>query len=270
MELRERWVTHTRDGQSMTGLLVTPQAVTEPLPAVVVIQEIWGPDAHIQDVARRVATAGYTALAPDLYSRGTRPEGLRPERIEEMKQFMEEVPAGAWHNQAAMQEILSQQGDRGRRIGETIGLLFGPRDTDGMLKDLSAWLDYLESAPESRGKPVGTTGYCMGGALSFLLATRDRRPRVALVYYGTAPDPALMSTIECPVHGFYGGTDTRITEQVPAVAAAMKDHGKSYGSTVYASAGHAFFNDSRKSYDVHAARDAWAVSLGLFNQYLGK
>jgi carboxymethylenebutenolidase len=270
MELKARWVTHQRDGQSMTGFLVSPAAVSDPLPAVVVIQEIWGPDDHIQDVAKRFAAAGYTALAPDLYSRGQRPEALQPARIDEMKRFMEEVPSEAWHNQDQMQAMLRQQGERGTRIGETMGALFGPKDTEGMVKDLAAWLDYLEAAPESRGRPVGTTGYCMGGALSFLLATRDARPRVALVYYGTAPDAAAMAAIRCPVHGFYGGTDTRITERVPEVEAAMQAHGKSYSAKIYASAGHAFFNDTRKSYHVDAARDAWAVTLSLFNQHLGQ
>jgi carboxymethylenebutenolidase len=269
MELHERWVTHQRDGLPIEGFLVSPAMVKEPLPAVLVIQEIWGPDEHIQDVARRLATAGYTALAPDLYSRGERPEALTPERIGEMKRFMESVPVEAWHNQAVMQQELEKQGsDKARRIQETMGKLFGPRDTEGMVADLIAWLDYLEAAPESRGMPVGTTGYCMGGHLSFLLATRDRRPRVALVYYGSAPDPDAMAAIQCPVHGFYGGKDPRITDAVPGVADHMRQHGKEYHYTIYPDAEHAFFNDTRKSYHVGASRDAWAKTLDLFNRYL--
>jgi carboxymethylenebutenolidase len=269
MELKERWVTHQRDGQPIEAFLASPAMVNRPLPAVLVIQEIWGPDEHIQDIARRLATAGYVALAPDLYSRGERPEALKPERINEMKRFMETVPVEAWHSQEVMQRQLAAEGaERAGRIQETMGRLFGPRDTEGMVKDLTAWLDYLGDAPESRGMPVGTTGYCMGGQLSFLLATRDQRPRVALVYYGSAPEPAAMARIACPVHGFYGGKDPRITDAVPGVAQAMREHGKSYQYTIYPDAEHAFFNDSRKSYNVDAARDAWAQSLHLFNQYL--
>jgi carboxymethylenebutenolidase len=269
MRLREEWVRHTRDGQPVDAFLAAPAMVSEPLPAVLVIQEIWGPDDHIQDVARRFATAGYVALAPDLYSRGGRPEALRPERIDEMKAFMDTVPTEAWHSQEALQQSLAREPqDKAARIQETLGRLFGPRDTEGMVADLKAWLDFLGDYPATRGMPVGTTGYCMGGALSFLLATRDTRPRVALVYYGAAPEPDAMSRIACPVYGFYGGRDPRITDAVPGVAEAMRARGKTYEYVVYPDAPHAFFNDTRKSYHVGAARDAWARTLGYFNRYL--
>jgi carboxymethylenebutenolidase len=270
MELNARWVTHERDGQTIEAYQVSPLAAKTPLPAVVVIQEIWGPDEHIQDLTRRIAEAGYTALAPDLWAHGgSRPEPLKAERINLLKMFMETVPTEAWHHPEKMQQSLAQQGEeKARLIQETQATLFGPRDTEGMLKDLTAWLDYLGNAPESRGMPVATTGYCMGGMLSFQLATRDRRPRVALVYYGNAPDPEAMARIQCPVHGFYGGTDHGITDKVPEVAEDMKKRGKDYGYTIYPDAGHAFFNDTRKSYHVGAARDAWAKTLSLLAQHL--
>src|SRR5579875_1008810 len=229
MELNRRWVEHARGGETMTAYLVVPPRVTRPLPAVMVIMEIWGPDLHIQDVADRLAMAGYAALAPDLYSRGGRPAELAPERIEAVKDFMNTVPPGAWGDQKVLQEHLGRlPGDEGAKIGATLGKLFGPRDMDGMLEDLVSWVGWLKDAPETRGMPVASTGYCMGGTLSFALATRVPGLRAALCYYGTAPDPDKMATIACPVYGFYGETDTRITSRVPEVEKAMKAHDKFY------------------------------------------
>lgn len=270
MELERRWVTQERDSQSLSGYLVKAAGVKQPLPAVLVIQEIWGPDEHIQDVADRLAMAGYVALAPDLYSRGGRPDELAASRIEEVKGFMNTVPPGAWADQTLMQESLKKEpADKAARIQGTMARLFGPKDTEGMVSDLKAWVDYLKESREARGQKVGSTGYCMGGALSFLLAASDDRLEVALVYYGGAPDAKRMSQVHCPVYGFYGEKDPRITDAVPNVSATMKELGKTYEATVYSGAPHAFFNDSRASYTVDAARDAWAKSLHWFNHYLG-
>lgn len=269
MEFNRRWVEHARDGQVMNAYFVMPPRVSHPLPAVIVIQEIWGPDAHIQEVADRLAMAGYAALAPDLYSRGGRPDTLSPERIEAVKAFMNTVPPTAWGDRSVLQEHLNRlPGDEGTKVGATIGVLFGPRDTEGMLEDLLSWIGWLHDAPETREMPVASTGYCMGGALSFALATRAPSLRAALCYYGTAPAPDAMAHIACPVYGFYGETDTRITGQVPEVEEAMQSHHKHYEPHVYKGAGHAFFNDSRSSYNVDAARDAWARTLEIFNRVL--
>ena len=95
MEFNRRWVEHARDGQVMNAYFVMPPRVSHPLPAVIVIQEIWGPDAHIQEVADRLAMAGYAALAPDLYSRGGRPDTLSPERIDQGVDFSGYGPVSA-------------------------------------------------------------------------------------------------------------------------------------------------------------------------------
>ena len=269
MELDRRWVSHERDGKEILGYLAVPRAASIPLSPVLVIQEIWGPDEHIQDLADRVAAAGYVALAPDLYSRGGRPETLSSARVQEFKAFLDTVPPTVWHDPKAMQESLSgRPKDEADRIKETQSVLFGPRDMAAMTMDLRSWIDFLSVHPASQGKPVGSTGYCMGGALSFQLAVLEPRLKVALVYYGQAPDEAELSRVKCPVYGFYGGQDHRITDAVPKVQAKMREHGKIFEAQIYEDAGHAFFNDTRRSYDVLAARDAWARTLAHFNRYL--
>jgi carboxymethylenebutenolidase len=268
MELKTEWISHRRDGQEMKAYQVLgPQP--EHSPAILVIQEIWGPDEHIQDLTERVAAAGYVALAPDLYSRGGRPDVISAARVAEMKEFMDTVPQGGWHDRSVLEAHLAKETpDKAQRVQETLATMFGPRDMEGMAKDLVAWVDYLAAAPESRGRSLGSTGYCMGGALSFRLATMEPRLKVALVYYGSAPEESQLAEVKCPVYGFYGSEDERITGAVSGLEVAMQAVGKSFEAKVYQGAGHAFFNDSRASYNVDAARDAWARTLGLFNQYL--
>ncbi len=269
MNLSRSWVTHRRAGEEMTGYLAAPMGVKEPIPAVLVIQEIWGPDEHIQDVADRIASAGYVALAPDLYSRGGRPAALSAERIAEFKAFMDTVPPTSWHSPDELgKSLAARPKDEAGRIQETQGVLFGPKDNEGMVADLRAWAEYLHAEPRSQGQPLGSTGYCMGGSLSFQLALVEPRLKVALVYYGTAPELSRLGDAQCPVYGFYGGDDHRISDAVPEVEAKMKALGKPYEGIVYPGAGHAFFNDSRVSYHVGAARDAWAKTLTHFNHYL--
>ncbi|PSR32897.1 MAG: dienelactone hydrolase family protein [Sulfobacillus benefaciens] len=265
MELTTKWVTHSRDGQEMQAYLVTPPKAADNTPAILVIQEIWGPDDHIQDMARRFGEAGYVALAPDLYSRGGRPEALSFSRIEAVKRFFDTLPQAAWMDQSLRVQYLNKLPvDESQRIQETLGVLFGPRDTEAMVADLKSWAQYLSE----QGREVGSVGYCMGGALSFALATQFPQLRAAVCNYGVAPSTEAMAAIQCPVFGFYGGTDHRITDQVPAVAAAMERAGKTYRYKIYPEAGHAFFNDSRSSYDPNAARDAWAETLEFFSSHV--
>ncbi|MHB1953848.1 MAG: dienelactone hydrolase family protein [Sulfobacillus sp.] len=258
MELSIEWVSHWKDGQEMKAYQVMPPKATEHTPSVLVIQEIWGPDEHIQDMARRFAESGYVALAPDLYSRGGRPDVLSFARIEAVKRFFDTLPQAAWMDNTLREQYLNQlPADEGARIRQTLGVLFGPRDTDAMVSDLKAWAQYLRG----QGREVASIGYCMGGALSFALATELPDLKAAVCNYGVAPSSESMTAIQCPVFGFYGGTDHRITDQVPHVDSAMKEAGKTYYYEIYPEAGHAFFNDSRSSYDVNAARDAWAKTL---------
>ncbi len=266
MKLNTEWISGTLDGQPMRAYLARPsQAGDKPLPTVLVIQEIWGVDEHIQDMADRFATAGYQALAPDLYSLGETPVPLSAPRIQALKKFLDTMPPEGWGNA----EIRDQYIDRlpapeSQNVRETMGLLFGNRDTEGYVKQLKVWADYAES----HGRGIVSVGYCMGGALSFLLATRDRRIKAAVCNYGRAPSEEDMARLETPVYGFYGETDHALTDAVPGVAASMKKLGKTFDYKIYRGAGHAFFNDTRASYDVDAARNAWAETLSFFSRNL--
>ncbi|MEP6642613.1 MAG: dienelactone hydrolase family protein, partial [Gaiellales bacterium] len=89
-------MTYTSNGGgAVPATMVRPAAARGALPAVIVIHEAWGPDAHIQDIADRIATAGYLALVPDLYAHGgRRPAALAADRIDALKRFTDTLPAG--------------------------------------------------------------------------------------------------------------------------------------------------------------------------------
>ena len=236
--------------------------------------EIWGVDRHIQDLVRRFAASGYMTFAPDLYSHGGRKTpALAPERIEAVKTFLDTVPPAVWQNPAEREAAVGQLPDPERRqqVGETLGLLLTPtRPVDQYTADLRAAVAHLRAHPMSRGHRVGSTGYCMGGMLSAQLACTEPELCGAVIYYGASPQASQVGAVRCPVLGFYGGDDPRITNTVPAFADAMRAAGKPFEHHVYPGVPHAFFNDERRSYRVDPARDAWARTLAFFNQHLGR
>lgn len=269
MDLQTEWVSLQRDGKSFSSYLARPRAAKGPLPGVIVIMEIWGTDPHMLDLTERFASAGYVAMCPDLYSYGGKAPAAAPERIEAIKRFMDSLPPGSWQDAAARDAAMAKlPPDERDAIAATRALVFGPKDTDGFVANLRAAATFLRAHPAVAGRRIGSTGYCMGGGLSLLLACREPSLAAASIYYGSNPPAAEIAAIRCPVRGFYGELDTRITGRVPELAAAMQEAGKDFESKVYPGAPHAFFNDTRASYHPEAARDAWARTLAFFAQTL--
>jgi carboxymethylenebutenolidase len=273
MELAREWVSHRGPDGVVPGLLVRPRAAGGPLPGVIVIQEVWGVDGHIADLCERFATAGYVALAPDLYAAGgRRPDVAAPDRVERAKQFLDSLPAGGWMamNERQRADALARVPDgRGALIGETLGALFGgvQRDREKHLSALRAAVHFLGSHQACAGRGVASVGYCMGGGLSARLALGSGLA-AAVIYYGAAPEPEQVAHISCPIRGFYGRDDPRIVAGLPDFAAALSAAGVDHELLVYPDTGHAFFNDTRPSYRPEAARDAWARTLEFFGATL--
>ncbi|HVT09512.1 MAG TPA: dienelactone hydrolase family protein [Polyangia bacterium] len=258
-----------------TGYLARPERAKGAVPALLIIQEAWGVDAHIEDVTRRFAAAGYVALAPDLYAHaGKRPEPLSRERLAAVVAFLNEAGPSVMGDAEARARALQQRDEPERiALSESLDRLsvvaFGGARRDEHLATLRAAAAYLrDERQETRGQHLGAVGFCMGGGLSGLLACRDPELGAAVIFYGAAPPAAEIPAIRCPVLGFYGGQDQRLMAQLPALAAAMDAAGKSFQHQVYPGAGHAFFNDGRSSYDVDAARDAFARALTFLRQAL--
>jgi len=268
MSVHSEWI---RYGDQI-GFFAAPERAARPLPSVIVIQEVWGVNAHIEDVTRRFAAAGYAALAPDLFAiGGKRPPALQAERVEEAVAFMMSLPPERRFDPAARDEALAKldAGPRAR-ISETFGAMWStPGRLPSLVAPLRAATDHLvHERTDTQGQPVGCVGFCMGGGLSALLACEEQEIDAAAIFYGSCPPDEKVAGIRCPVIGFYGGNDQRVNAGIPAFASAMKKSGKSYEHHIYEGANHAFFNETGQAYNVNAARDSWARLLGFYAKHL--
>jgi carboxymethylenebutenolidase len=219
------------DGGTVGGYLTRPKD-SGSHPAIVVIHENRGLTDHIRDVARRLAKAGYVALAPDL---------------------------------------LSRQGGTGSfadTAGATAGI--GKLNEDNVTNDLTGAINYLKNQGFVRANKIGVTGFCWGGGNTLLIATRNKDLAAAVVYYGRNPrNLDDVKNVTASVLGHYGAEDERITSEVPKLAEAMKKYGKSFEYKVYPGAPHAFNNDtSPDRYRPEAAKEAWSRTLEFFKAHL--
>lgn len=276
MELISEQIDYDSPSGEVSAYLTRPAAASGPLPGVVVIQEIWGVDRHIQDVADRFAGAGYVAVAPDLYSAGGgRPLVLDANRVETAKAFLNSIPSTQWMavlgDDARRAEALAKlPAEQAEEVGETLGALFGGAggDTGRHLSVLRAVIAFLRAHSACAGRAVGSVGFCLGGGLSALLACEEPHLGAAVIYYGASPAEERVGSVRCPVRGFYGQDDPRIVGGLPAFDAALSYAGADHELRIYPDTGHAFFNDTRPSYRPEAARDAWSRTLAFFAQTL--
>jgi carboxymethylenebutenolidase len=218
-------------GVTLLGYLSSPKTATK-APGIIVIHENRGMTEHIKDVTRRYAKSGFVALAVDLISRqgGT-------ERIADPAQ----IP-----------NILGQSADR-----------------EALVQDMLSAVTFLKSQAKFAGPKAGVVGYCFGGGMTWLLATRSADIAAANPYYGPPPDPiSAVQNIAGPVLAFYGETDTRINQNIPAIEQAMRQFNKTFESRIYPGAGHAFNNDTGQNYNAAAAQDAYQRSVAFFNANL--
>ncbi|MGO9410474.1 MAG: dienelactone hydrolase family protein [Spirochaetia bacterium] len=272
MAIKGEWV-HYGD---QIGYLAKAERASAPLPGIVVIQEAWGVNEQIEDVTRRIAAAGYVALAPDLYAvKVERPPALSRERIAEVVAFMQRLPQGTMMNPGARDAELAKLPEIDRQqISESFGRIFASASPDrlkSIVAPLRRAVRYLRSErSETQQQKVGCVGFCMGGGLSALLACEEPELAAAAMFYGSAPPVERVANINCPVIAFYGEKDQRINAGTKAFQEAMRKSGKSYEHHVYQGASHAFFNDDGPSYDVHASRDSFARLVSFFLKNLGE
>ena len=173
--------------------------------AIVMIHEIFGLTDWAREMADELAAEGYIVVAPDLLS-GMAPNG---------------GGSDAFATQSAATKAVS---------------LLPPDQVAG---DLNATADYAAKIPSANGKVV-VAGFCWGGGQSFRFATNNKDVKAAFVFYGPPPKSDDLANITCPVYGFYGGNDQRISATVPKTEEAMRADGKHYEPVVYDGAGHGF------------------------------
>jgi len=202
-----------------------------PHPAVIVIQEWWGLNEHIKDVATRFAREGYVAIAPDLYSRQDNKVTADP-------------------NEA--------------------GTLMMSLDKPDGVADLLAVVAHLKTVPGVKADGIGVTGFCMGGSYTTLLACATADIKAAAAFYGEVPADDVLAQLRCPLLYLYGTEDGWIQlADVERLRDTLQRAGKTAEVQIYPGAPHAFFNDTRKDvYRKTEAEDAWARTLRLFGQHL--
>jgi carboxymethylenebutenolidase len=221
----------------------TPLSVHEPdgppKGGIVVIQEAFGVNDHIEDVAGRFAAEGWLAVAPHLFHRTGDP-ALGYGDLSVVMPHMQALTA------------------------------------DGVLADVDAALDYLahEGIPLER---TGVVGFCMGGTVTLVTAAR-RDVGAAVTFYGGgvtegrfgfAPLVEEAPGLQAPWLGLYGDLDQGIpVEGVEQLRDAAARSGQETEIVRYPEAGHGFHCDQRDSYEPKSAQDAWARTLAWFDHHL--
>jgi carboxymethylenebutenolidase len=265
----EKEVAVRSQGRDLECYLVVPDGPGGPRPAIVVIHEIFGPDAHIRDVARRFAAKGYVAIAPNLFT-GELARLLTPANVGLAMQAFAQAPPDLRRDPSKLAAFAASQPPERRPILAAFGQISSPSVQAGFAEDLRAVTRYLATLPEVDPHRIGSVGFCFGGAMSARLATVDPDLRAAVIFYGQNPPLADVPRIRAKVLGLYGGEDPGITSTVPELAEAMQRAGQEFAYHVYPGAKHAFFNDTRPSnYHRASAEDAWPRVLAFFASALG-
>src|SRR5471032_373529 len=208
--------------------LVRPARAAGKLPGILVVHENRGLNPYVKDVARRLATAGYMALAPD---------GL--------------TSVGGYSGDDENGAKLFQQVDR-TKMGE----------------DLYAAAVYLKNRPDCTGKLGAIGFCFGGGIVNGLAVRMGSDLAAGVPFYGSQPNAEDTAKIKAPINAQYGELDARITGGWPAFDAELTKAGVPHEGHIYPGANHGFHNDTTPRYDEAAAKEAWQHTLDWFGKYL--
>jgi len=212
---------------SIKGYLARP-AGSAKVPAVLVVHENRGLNPYIEDVARRLAVAGYIAFAPD-----------------------------------GLTSVGGYPGD-----DEKAAVLFGQVDGAKMREDFLAAALWLKARPDSTGKLGAVGFCFGGGVVNYLAVRLGPDLAAAVPFYGVQPAAADAAKIRAPLNAQYAELDTRITSGWPAFDAELTAAGVPHEGHIYKGANHGFHNDTTPRYDEAAAKEAWQRTLDWFGKYL--
>lgn len=141
------------------------------------------------------------------------------------------------------------------------------RDRAEMVQDFAAAVRFLEAHEGSTGK-VSCVGFCFGGAVAHLLATRVDTLAAAVPFYGRSPDPAQAQNVNAALQVHMAGLDERVNASWPAYAEALEEAKKPYTVYTYRGANHGFHNDTTPRFDAEAAQLAWSRTVSFFKEHL--
>lgn len=199
-------------------------------PGIVLIQEWWGIESHIVDLAQKLATEGFVVAVPDLYHGKVATEP----------------------NDAQRMTILIR-GNVDRAAQEIIGAL-----------------ETVKAMPNVEPKKLGLMGFCIGGFMTYTVASRYPDLGAVLPFYGAGydPTPEEVAKVNAPVLAFYGRQDGSIPmQQVQKIEQSYKAAGKDYTVKVY-NAGHAFLNPDHGMGNEQVASEAWSLAIQFLKEKL--
>ncbi len=211
----------------MRGYLVQPTS-TGPHPAVLVVHENRGLNPYIEDVARRLATQGFLALAPD---------GLHP--------------AGGYPG----------NDDDGRALQKSL-------DRTKLMIDMLNSARFVQNHELSSGKLGSVGFCFGGGVVNFLATKMGDDLKAGVPFYGSAPPAEAVADITGSLMIQAAEKDDRINAQWPDFEAALQANNVDHERHLYPSTGHGFHNNSTKRYNEEAADLAWARTLAFFTSKL--
>ena len=242
----ETTTTPAPDGFALPLYVARPTG-SGPWPVVVVVSEIFGVHEYIRDICRRLAKAGYAAIAPAFFVRVADPAGAEMARVQE-------IVAAAGYEQ--------------------------------VMGDIAATLDWSSQQLWANADKVGITGWCWGGKVVWQAAARFAAIDAGVAWYGRLAPPAnatpeqraagapwpvdIADDLKAPVLGLYGEADRGIPlDSVEAMRSALQRAGQTESMIeVYPAAPHGFHADYRDSYRAADAADGWSKLLALFERRL--
>jgi carboxymethylenebutenolidase len=136
-----------------------------------------------------------------------------------------------------------------------------------MFQDLVASAGWLQSRPDCTDR-LGAVGFCWGGSMVHLLATRLPELNAAVPFYGIAPAPSEAAMVKAPLLVHLAGVDERVNSAWPPYETALKAAGVKYTMYQYAGTQHGFNNDTTPRYDAAAAKLAWERTVAFFKANL--
>jgi carboxymethylenebutenolidase len=145
---------------------------------------------------------------------------------------------------------------------------FGKLDAAKTREDMVAAANFLKAHKENKGK-IGAVGFCWGGGIVNMLATRMPDLGAGVAFYGSAPTLEDVPKIKAPLIIQSAEKDDRINAAWPAYEEALKKANVRYERHLYPGTQHGFNNDTTPRYDAAAAKLAWDRTIAFFKKNLG-
>ena len=199
-------------------------------PGMVLIQEWWGIEPHIRDLAQKLAADGFVVAVPDLY-----------------------------HG-----KIVTEPNEAEKMVMMIAG------NVDKAAREIIGALDTVKAMPNVEPKKLGLMGFCVGGFMAYVVASRYPDLGAVVPFYGAGydPTPEEVARVNAPVLAIYGGKDDSVPmQQIQKLERMYRAAGKDLTVKVY-DAGHAFINPSHGDGNKKAAAEAWPLAINFLKEKL--